>query len=353
MWQSTHASGCIDMISDLTRKQFQKFRSIKRAWYSLVILTGLFILSLFSEQIANNKPILLSYEGNLYFPTLKFYNGQTFGGEFRTEADYQALSKSDRFTEKGNWMLFPVIPYDPLSSDWEAEGPPPHAPSTRHWLGTDSSARDVLARILYGFRIGMLFALALTGASLLIGIVIGALQGYAGGKVDLTGQRLVEIWSALPFLYVVIFVASVYGQSFTILLLVFAVFRWIGMSYFVRAEFLKLKNQTFVQAALAQGSSHIRIIWRHILPNALTPVITLLPFSLITAITALTALDFLGFGLEPPTPSWGDLLRQGLENLYAPWLSISSVGALFITLLLASFIGEGARAAFDPRNSDQ
>jgi len=326
---------------------------MKRAWYSLIILTVLFILSLFSEHIANNKPILLSYEGNLYFPTLKFYSDQTFGGGFRTEADYRALAKTGRFTGTENWMLFPIIAYDPLTSDWEAEGPPPHPPSREHWLGTDSSARDVLARILYGFRIGMLFALALTGASLAIGIIIGAFQGYAGGAVDLTCQRLVEIWSALPFLYVVIFVASIYGQSFAILLLVFTLFRWIGMSYFVRAEFLKLKNQTFVQAALAQGSSHLRIIYRHILPNALTPVITLLPFSLITAITALTALDFLGFGLEPPTPSWGDLLRQGLENLYAPWLSISSVGALFITLLLASFIGEGARAAFDPRNSSR
>lgn len=248
-------------------------------------------------------------------------------------------------------MLFPLIPHGPLASDWNEPGPPPHAPSLRHPFGTDSSARDVFARVLYGMRIGMLFALSLAIISTLIGIIIGAIQGYLGKYFDLGAQRIIEIWSALPFLYVVILLGSIYGQSFAILLLVFALFKWIGISYYVRAEFFKLNGQTFVQAARAQGASHQRIIFSHILPNALNPVITILPFTLVTAISSLTALDFLGFGIAPPSPSWGELLQQGLGNLYAPWLAISSVSALFITLLLASFVGEGARSAFDPKSS--
>jgi len=337
------------MISDLTKSQFQKFRSMKRAWWSFWILLFFYVLSLFSEQIANNRPLVLGYEGKLYFPTLTFYDETTFGGAFKTEADYQALKSSDAFKANGGWMVHPLIPYDPLSSDWEAEGPPPHAPSAEHWLGTDSAARDVLARILYGFRTAMNFALALIVLSVALGILIGSIQGYAGGKSDLLGQRIIEIWSALPFLYVVILMSSIYGQSFMILLLVFGLFRWIGISYYIRAEFLRLKNQTYVQAARAQGARHVGVVFKHILPNALNPIITIIPFSLVTAITSLTALDFLGFGLPPPAPSWGELLRQGLENLYAPWMSLSAVIALFLTLLLASFVGEGARAAFDPR----
>jgi len=339
------------MFSDLTRSQFRKFRSFKRAWYSLLILVALYAVSLFSEHLANNKPVLAGYDGRLFFPTLRFYSEQDFGGAFKTEPDYLALARNPDFLAKDGWMIFPPIPYDPLSSDWEEPGPPPHAPSPRHWLGTDNSARDVFARVLYAFRTGMSFALALTGTSLILGILIGSLQGYAGGAVDISAQRLIEVWSALPFLYVVILMGSIYGQSFAVLLIVFTLFRWIGMSYYVRAEFLKLKNQTYVDAARAQGAGHGKIIFRHILPNAFTPLLTLLPFSLITAISALTALDFLGFGLAPPAPSWGELLQQGLENLYAPWMAISAVAALFITLLLASFVGEGARAAFDPRSA--
>ncbi len=339
------------MFSDLTRSQFRKFRSFKRAWYSLLVLVAVYIVSLFSEQLANDKPLIAGYDGRLFFPTLRFYSEQDFGGTFKTEPDYKALDKDPDFQAKGGWMIFPIIPYGPFSSDWEEPGAPPHPPSLRHWLGTDNSARDVFARVLYAFRTGMTFALALTGTSLILGILIGSFQGYAGGAVDISAQRLIEVWSALPFLYVVILMGSIYGQSFAILLITFTLFRWIGMSYYVRAEFLKLKNQTYVEAARAQGAGHGKIIFRHILPNAFTPLLTLLPFSLITAITALTALDFLGFGLAPPAPSWGELLQQGLENLYAPWMAISAIAALFITLLLASFVGEGARAAFDPRSS--
>ncbi|MEM9398915.1 MAG: ABC transporter permease subunit [Verrucomicrobiota bacterium] len=337
------------MFSKLTIRQFKRFRSIKRAWISLWILSALFILSLFSEQIANDKPLLLGYNGAIHFPTLKFYSDQKFGGLYKTEADYKKLDEDPAFHAQGGWMLFPPVRFDPYSSDWSEPGAPPHAPSLRHPLGTDNAARDVFARILYGFRTGMLFSLALTVISTITGFILGAVQGYAGRYVDLAMQRIIEMWSALPFLYVVILMASIYGQNFAVLLLVFCMFRWIATSYYIRAEFLRLKNQTFVHASKATGSSHLRIIFSQILPNSLNPVITLFPFGLITGISSLTALDFLGFGLAPPEPSWGELLQQGLQNLTAPWVAISSVTALFITLLLASFIGEGARAAFDTK----
>lgn len=244
----------------------------------------------------------------------------------------------------------PPIPHNPLHSYLDLPGNPPQPPSMEHWLGTDGAARDVLARLIYGFRICMVFALALTVAGFTLGIVIGSIQGYVGGRTDLAVQRLTEIWSALPYLYVVILFGSIYGQSFGILLFVTALFEWIGLSYYMRGEFLKLREQTYVMAAKALGAGHARILFLQMLPNALTPVITLLPFSVIAGITTLTSLDFLGFGLPPPTPSWGELIQEGLQNLQAPWLAISSVCALFVTLMLATFIGEGARDAFDPKS---
>jgi microcin C transport system permease protein len=341
------------MFSALTQAQFRRFRSVRRAWISLWLLLAAFIISLFSEQIANDRPLCLSWKGNLYFPTLRFYAGETFGGEYRTEADYKKLRALPSFQAEGGWMIFPLIPYDPLKSHLDLSGHPPHPPSRDHWLGTDNSARDVLARLLYGFRLNMLFAFTLMLVSAVLGTALGGLQGYLGGRTDLALQRIIEIWSALPFLYVVILLGSIYGQGFGILLLVFALFEWIGLSYYTRAEFFRLKNQAFILAARTMGVSHSRIIWRHILPNALNPVVTLLPFTLITSVSALTALDFLGFGLPPPSPSWGEMLQQGLQYLDKPWLAISSVTALFVTLLLASFIGEGARAAFDPKANNR
>lgn len=339
------------MFSEITRQQFRRFRSIRRAWYSFWILLAAYVLSLASEQIANDRPLLLRYEGHLYFPTVRFYSGTTFGGPYRTEADYLALETSPAFQDKahGNWMIFPPIKASPLRSYLDQAGNPPHAPSRHHWLGTDDSARDVLARLLYGFRTSMSFALALAVIGTLLGAIVGGVQGYLGGFFDLSTQRLIEIWSALPFLYVVILIGSIYGQTFTVLLFVFSLFQWIGLSYYMRGEFFRLKDQTFAQAARALGASHTRILFRHILPNAMNPVVTIFPFTLIGGISSLTALDFLGFGLPPPTPSWGEMLQQGLKYLYAPWLALASVLALFITLLLASFVGEGARAAFDPK----
>jgi microcin C transport system permease protein len=342
------------MFSEVTKAQFQKFRAIRRAWYSLWILGVTFLLSLFSEHLANDRPLLLSYHGKLYFPTLSFYSGETFGGAYKTEADYPVLRHHPEFQASGGWMLMPPIPHNPLHPYLDLPDAPPHRPSTDHWLGTDEAARDVAARLLYGYRISMLFALALTAIDAVLGIFIGGLQGYFGGKVDLFAQRAIEIWSALPFMYVVILIGSIYGSNFGTLLFVMALFAWIGLSYYMRGEFLRLKNMQYTWAARSLGASHSRILWHQILPNALTPVVTILPFRLVAGISVLTALDFLGFGLPPPTPSWGELLKQGLDNyVQAPWLAITSVLALFFTLLLASFVGEGARAAFDPKSLSQ
>jgi microcin C transport system permease protein len=338
------------MFSPLTQARLRKFRSIKRAWWSFWILLVAFVLSLFAEQICNDHPLLLRYENHWYFPTLKFYPARDFGGKYRTEANYLALRSDPEFKAHGGWMLLPPIPHSPLHSYLDLSGNPPQAPSWDHWLGTDSSARDVLARLIYGFRICMTFALALAGISTVLGIIIGAIQGYFAGWTDLTLQRLIEVWSALPFLYVVILLGSIYGQSFGVLLFVMALFEWIAMSYYMRGEFYKLREQPFVLASRALGASHTRILFRQMLPNAMTPVITLLPFMVVAGISSLTALDFLGFGLQPPTPSWGELIGQGLQNLQAPWVAGSAIGALFITLMLATFIGEGVREAFDPKS---
>lgn len=337
------------MFSELTKERWYRFKKIKRAYYSLIVLTIAFIISLFSEFIANDMPLLLRYNGESYFPVLKFYSEQTFGGTYRTEADYLSLKKDPSFKEKG-FMIFPIVPHSPLHSYLDMDGTPPHPPSTIHWLGTDSVARDIFSRLLYGFRICMIFSLCLMAIGAFLGIVIGGIQGYLGGVTDIVTQRFIEIWSSLPFLYVVILVGSIYSRSFTLLLIIMAIFQWIGLSYYMRAEFLKLKDMTYVKVARAAGIRPVSIFFRQILPNALTPVITIMPFSLIGGITSLTALDFLGFGMPPPTPSWGELLSQGLNNLYAPWIAISTVAALFSTLLLATFIGEGVREALDPKS---
>lgn len=337
------------MFSDLTRDRLKRFRRTKRAWWSFLFLTGAFVLSLFSHFLANDKPLLLRFDGATYFPTVQFYPATAFGGAYGTEPDYLALREDPAFRDRGGFMILPPIPHSPLRTYLELEGNPPHAPSRRHWLGTDNSARDVLSRLIHGFRICMLFSLMLVALEAFLGIVIGGVQGYLGGKVDIIVQRLVEVWSALPFLYVVILLGSIYGRSFGLLLLIMGMFGWISLSYYMRGEFFKIKDQTYIRAARAMGVGHVRIFFKHILPNALTPVITIMPFSVVAGISSLTALDFLGFGLPPPTPSWGEMLKQGLENLQKPWIALSSVTALFVTLMLATFIGEGVREAFDPK----
>ncbi len=338
------------MLTDLTRDRLKRFRKLKRAWWALVILGTAFLLSLFSELIANDKPLYLHWQGKSYFPVFKFYPSTEFGGPYGTESDYLKLWQDSAFTAGGGKMIFPIIADSPLRTHLELEGNPPHAPSRKHLLGTDNSARDVLARLIYGFRICMAFALLLALFDALLGITIGGIQGYLGGKVDITVQRLIEIWSALPFLYVVILLGSIYGRTFAVLLFIMALFEWVSLSFFMRGEFLKLKNQAYVRAAKALGFGPFRVFFKQILPNALTPVITLMPFTVVAGISSLTALDFLGFGLMPPTPSWGELLTQGLQNIEKPWLAISATVALFVTLLLATFIGEGVREAFDPKS---
>lgn len=337
------------MFSELTRERLRKFRGIRRAYYSLIVLGLAFFLSLFSEFIANDKPLYLKYQGRAYFPVVKFYPGTEFGGPYATESDYLKLRDDPDFKAAGGSMVFPLIAYGPLRANLELAGNPPHAPSREHWLGTDNTARDVLARLIYGFRICMLFGLCLALSDAILGILIGGIQGYLGGKVDIVVQRIIEIWSALPFLYVVILLGSIYGSGFGMLLFVMAIFEWIGLSYYMRGEFFRLKGMNYVKAARALGLGPVRIFLSQILPNALTPVITILPFTVVSGISALTALDFLGFGLPPPMPSWGELLTQGLQNLQAPWIAVSTVTALFVTLLLATFVGEGVREAFDPK----
>lgn len=338
------------MFSEISRARFRRFRAIKRAWWAFIILTIAFILSLFSEEIANDHPLLLFYHGSYYFPTCCFYPATDFGGRYKTEADYIALRDDPAFHAAGGWMILPPIPSGPQHPYLDMSGNPPYPPSKDHWLGTDGSGRDVLARLIYGFRVGMLFSFALTAISTVAGVVIGAIQGYAGGRLDLSAQRLIEIWNALPFLYVVILLGAIYGQGFGILLLVTSLFQWIALSYYIRGEFYKLREQPYVLASRALGASHGRILFLQMLPNAMTPVITFLPFTLVAGISLLTALDFLGFGLPPPTPSWGELLDEGLQYLTAPWLAGSSVAALFITLMLATMIGEGIRDALDPKS---
>jgi microcin C transport system permease protein len=337
-------------FSPLTRKRWQKFQHLKRAYYSLWILLGLYALSLGANLIANNQPLLLKYQGKMYFPALMFYNGSHFGLGATEIPNYKELRRSAAFAEgSGNWMVFPPIPYGPNESLLTLAGNPPTPPTWQNWLGTDDRGRDILTRLLYGYRISCSFALLITFLGMVVGVIIGALQGYLGGIFDLTMQRVIEIFSTLPFLYIVIIIGSSLGTGFLVLLLIFIIFDWIGISYFIRSEFLRLREAQFVEAARALGIRDWKIMFRHILPNALTPIITFLPFNLIGAITSLSALDFLGFGLPAPTPSWGELMRQGMSNLFSYWLSLYPTIALFGVLLLIAFVGEGVRDAFDPR----
>ncbi len=338
-------------FSPLTLKRIEKFKSQKRAYFSLIIILLLYFISLFADLIANNKPIVLRYNDRFYFPVFKFYAGDNFGYSQTDIVDYKKFVKSDKFLEnKKNFAIFPPIPFSPNESIENLPTNPPSPPSLKNFLGTDDRGRDILTRIIYGFRISFSFALLITFVSISIGVFMGALQGYIGKWFDLSMQRIIEIISALPFLYIVIILGSSIGNSIFMLIVVFSIFDWIGISYYIRAEFYKIKEMPFVESAKAIGVSDFKIMFRHILPNALTPVITFLPFDLIGAIFSLSALDFLGFGLPAPTPSIGELLRQGMSNLSSYWLSIFPALFLFLILLLIAFVGEGIREAFNPRS---
>ncbi len=340
------------MFSELTKERIQKFKSYKRAYFSLNALLIMVLISFCSNWLITEKPLLIVYDQQWYFPSSKFYPATEFGGKYKTEPNYEKLLKDDTFCKKVNFTLKAPYPYGPFRAYFEEDDSPPYAPSSEHWLGTDEEGRDLLARLIHGFKNCMMFALFLTILSVILGILIGGIQGYVGGKMDFIFQRGIEVWSSLPFLYVVIVIGNIYGRSFWMLIIVMTVFSWIGLSYYMRGEFYKTKNYTYIKVAKALGMNNSRIFLKHILPNSLTPVITMLPFSIMGGITALTSLDFLGFGLMPPAASWGESLSQGLKNIYAPWIAISTVAAMFFTLLLTAFVGEGVREAFDPKGGD-
>lgn len=333
----------------LARRRWRSFRKNRRGFYSLLLFSVLFLLSFFAEILSNDKPFLVRYEGDYYCPLLKTYPETVFGGDFETETDYRDPYIFEKLTAEDNKVFFPFNPYSYDSINLKIDQPVPAPPSKENILGTDDRGRDVLARLIYGFRLSVLFGFALTLIGTLTGIVAGAIQGYFGGKTDLVFQRFIEIWSAMPELYLLIIFASIFKPSILLLLFLLSLFGWMGLSDYVRAEFLKGRNMEYVKAAKALGVGNMTIMYRHLLPNGMTPVITFLPFRMSGAILALTSLDFLGLGVPPSTPSLGELLAQGKANIEAWWLSLSTVVVLVGTLVLLIFIGEALREAFDPR----
>ncbi len=337
-------------ITPINRRRIENFTANTRGHWSLWIFLVLFFVSLFSEFIANDKPILIGYDGGLYVPVLISYPETTFGGDFPTEAEYTDPEVQELILEKG-WVLWPLIPYSYDTIVKDLPTPAPSPPSAQNWLGTDDQARDVVARLLYGFRISVLFGLILTILSSIVGIAAGAWQGYFGGWTDLIFQRFMEIWGSMPQLFILIILAGLFVPSFWLLLGILLLFSWMGLVGVVRAEFLRGRNFTYILAARALGVSNAKIMFKHILPNAMVATITFMPFILSGSITSLTALDFLGLGLPPGSASLGEVLNQGKSNLQAPWLGISGFIVLAIMLSLLIFIGEAVRDAFDPRKT--
>ena len=334
-------------MNALMQRRIQIFKSNKRAYVSAWILLALFLLALMAPVIANDHPLVLSYKGKLYFPPFETISDAVLDGNLPTAADY-----ADNYTryqiQKNGWMVMPPVPYRYDSVDYFSTEPFPAAPSLKHWLGTDDQGRDVLARLIYALRISLLFGLILTFLSALIGVFVGAVQGYFGGRTDLFIGRFLEIWGSLPQLFILIIVSSLIAPGFLSLLIVLLLFSWTSLTGVVRAEFLKTREMDYVRAAKGLGVSDFHIIVRHILPNALVATITYIPFMISGAIVALTALDFLGFGLPPGEPSLGELVRISKENLQAPWLGVTVFIVLTGVLSLLLFVGEGVRDAFDP-----
>jgi len=339
-------------ISPLTRRRLMNFRSNGRGFWSLWIFLGLFTVTLFAEFVANDKPLLVRYDSKFYFPILYEYPETVFGGFLPTEADYRDPEVAELIRAKG-WMVFTIVPYSYDTINYNLPVPAPAPPSRDNWLGTDDQGRDVVARLIYGFRISVLFGLILTLLSSIVGVMAGAVQGYFGGWVDLLFQRFIEVWQGLPILYLLIILASVVEPNFWWLLGLMLLFSWMALVGVVRAEFLRVRNFDYVRAAKALGVSDTMIMFRHILPNAMVAALTFLPFILNGSITTLTALDFLGFGLPPGSASLGELLNQGKANLQAPWLGITTFMVLAVMLSLLIFIGEAVRDAFDPRKTER
>lgn len=332
-----------------SQRAWLRFRRNRRGYVSLWIFGLAFVVSLFAEVLSNDRPLLVHYEGNFYFPLTQDYPEKTFGGDFETPTDFLDPFIETRISEGANWAIYPLNRYSFMTLNYFSPSPNPAAPSATNWLGTDDRGRDVLARLIYGFRVSVLFGLALTAIGVLLGIFMGALQGYFAGKVDLVIQRFIEVWGSVPELYLLIILASVFEPGLLVLLVILSLFGWMGLSDYVRAEFLRNRSLDYVTAARALGLNNRQIIWRHVLPNSLTPVIAFLPFRMSAAILALTSLDFLGLGVPSSTPSLGELLAQGKANLDAWWISLGTFGVLVALLLLLIFIGEALRDALDTR----
>ncbi|HVZ44965.1 MAG TPA: ABC transporter permease [Ramlibacter sp.] len=334
------------------RRAWRRFRRNRLGFYSLVLFAVLFFLSLFAELISNDKPYVVHYNGELYFPMLHDYPEKTFGGDFETPTDYLDPYVRQKITQGSNWVLWPPNPYGPETLNYFAKLPNPAPPSADNWLGTDERGRDLLATLIYGFRISVLFGLALTVIGVVVGVITGAVQGYFAGRTDLAFQRFIEIWGSMPELYLLIIFSSIFTPSVPLLIALLSLFTWMGLSQYMRAEFLRNRQMDYVRSARALGVGNARIIWRHILPNSMTPVVTFLPFEMSAAILALTSLDFLGLGVPPGTPSLGELLNQGKANLDAWWISALTFAVLVVTLLLLTFMGDALRDALDPRKAD-
>jgi len=313
----------------------------------------LLVISLAAELVSNDRPLVVKYQGELLFPMLQDYPETRFGGDFATPTDYLDPFITQRLAEPGNWAVFAPNRYGPKTLNYFAQAPNPAPPSAANLLGTDDRGRDLLAQLIYGFRVSVLFALALTLSGVVLGVLLGAIQGFYGGRTDLWFQRAIEIWSAMPELYLLIIFSAIFSPSITLLLVLLSLFGWMGLSDYVRAEFLRNRQMDYVRAARAMGLSNAHIIWRHILPNSLTPVVTFLPFRMSGAILALTSLDFLGLGVPPGTPSLGELLSQGKNNIDAWWISLSTFAVLVVTLLLLTLMGDALRDALDPRKQSQ
>lgn len=338
-------------LSPINERRLRSFRANKRGYWSLWVFAVVFVLSLFAEFISNDKPLFIEHEGDWYFPVFIAYPETAFGGEFQTEADYRDPFVKELITGKGGTMIWPLIRYSYDTINLDLPVPAPAPPSTENWLGTDDQGRDVVARLIYGFRISVLFGLTLTLFSTIIGISAGAVQGYFGGRLDLIFQRFIEIWTSVPQLFLLIIIASVIEPNFWILLGILLLFSWVALVGVVRAEFLRGRNFEYVNAARALGVGNATIMFKHLLPNAMVATLTFMPFILNGSITTLTSLDFLGFGLPPGSPSLGELLRQGKDNLQAPWLGFSGFFVIAFMLSLLIFVGEAVRDAFDPRKT--
>ncbi|MDR6215258.1 ABC transporter permease [Paracidovorax wautersii] len=332
-----------------SRRAWLRFKRNRLGFWSLVIFCVLVVISLGAELVSNDRPLIVRYEGQTYFPLLKTYPETTFGGDFDTPTDYLDPFIQERLRAGSNWALYTFNTYGPNTLNYFAKSPNPSAPTLDNWLGTDDRGRDMVAQLLYGFRVSVLFGLALTFTGVLLGVITGAIQGFFGGRTDLAFQRFIEIWGSMPELYLLIIFSALFSPSLALLLILLSLFGWMGLSDYVRAEFLRNRQLDYVKAARALGVPNGQIIWRHILPNSMTPVVTFLPFRMSAAILSLTSLDFLGLGVPPGTPSLGELLSQGKNNIDAWWISLSTFAVLVTTLLLLTFMGDALRDALDPR----